>query len=93
MGFGTGLAARGLAATIPGKANRKEPIRFAPWRYQGRPRGENACSDRQQFRGLACRYAKRADRYAGRGRLAAWFLRTKRPPRPASQYHQSPAAA
>ena len=54
---------------------------------------ENAFSDLKQFRGLACRYAKRADRYAGRVSLAAWFLRTKRRQRPKSQYRQTTAAA
>ena len=78
-GVRDGLAARDIAATIPSKANRKEPIRFDQWRYQGRPLVENPFSDLKQFRGLACRYAKRADRYAGRVRLV--------------QYHQAPAAA
>ena len=87
-----GLAALGIAATIPGKANRKEPLRFDQWRYQGWRLVENAFSDRQQFRGLACRYAKRADRYAGRGRPASWFLRTKRPHCPVSAYPKATAA-
>ena len=61
-----GLAARDIAATIPSKANRKEPIRFDEGSCLGRPWGENACSDWKQFRSLACRYTKRADRYAER---------------------------
>ena len=88
-----GLADRDIAATIPSEANRKEPIRFDQWSYQGRPLVENACSDLKQFRCLACRYAKRADSYAGMVRLVAWFLRTKGRQRPASQYHQATAAA
>ena len=87
------LAARDIAATIPSKANRKEPIPFDQWSYQGRPLVENAFSDLKQFRGLACRYAKRADSYAGMVSLVAWFLRSKRRQRPASQYHQATAAA
>ena len=87
------LADRDIAATIPSKANRKEPIRFDQWSYQGRHLVENAFSDLKQFRGLACRYAKRADSYAGMVSLVAWFLRTKRRQRPASAYHQAPAAA
>ena len=92
-GVRAGLAARDIAATIPSKANRKEPIPFDQWSCPGQPRLENAFGDLKQFRGLACRYAKRVDRYAGRVRLAAWFLRTKRRQRPASQYHQTTAAA
>ena len=89
-----GLTGLGVTATIPGKANRKEPIRFDQWRCQRRTRVEKACSARQHFRGLACRYAERADRYAGRGSLVAWFLGTQqRRRRPAAQYHQATAAA
>lgn len=92
-GVRAGLAARDIAATIPSKANRKEPIPFDEWSYQGRHLVENAFSDLKQFRGLACRYAKRADSYAGMVSLAAWFLRTKRQQRPKSKYHQAAAAA
>ena len=55
------LASLDIAATIPSKANRKEPIWFDQGSYQGRHLVENAFRARKQFRGIACRYAKLAD--------------------------------
>ena len=85
-------ASRDIAATIPSKANRKEPIWFDEGSYQGRHLVENAFSDLKQFRGIACRYAKLADSYAGMVNLVSWFLGTKRRQRQAAAYQKAPAA-
>lgn len=87
------LASLDIIATIPSRANRKEPIRFDAGSYQGRHLVENAFSDLKQFRGIACRYAKLADSYAGMVNLVSWFLGTKRRQRPAAAHQKAPAAA
>lgn len=87
------LASRDIAATIPSKANRKEPIWFDEGSYQGRHLVENTFSALKQFRGIACRYAKLADSYAGMVNLVSWFLGTKRRQRQATAHQKAPAAA
>ena len=87
------LASRDIIATIPSRANRKEPIWFDAESYQGRHLVENAFSDLKQFRGIACRYAKLADSYAGMVNLVSWFLGTKRQQRQAAAHQKAPAAA
>lgn len=84
-----GLAARGISATIPGKANRRAPIWFDAWSYQGRHLVENAFADLKQFRGVACRYAKLAENYAGFVNLASWFIGTKQGQRPEPVYQRA----
>ena len=80
-GSGDGMAARDIAATIPRKANRKEPVWFDEGSCLRRPRVENACRDLKQFRGLACRYT-------GRVGPASWFRGTKGRQRRAAAYHK-----
>ena len=84
-----GLAALGISATIPGKSNRRVPIWFDAWSYQGRHLVENAFADLKQFRGVACRYAKLAENYAGFVNLASWFIGTKQRQRPESVYQRA----
>ena len=84
-----GLAALGISATIPGKSNRRVPIWFDAWSYQGRHLVENAFADLKQFRGVTCRYAKLAENYAGFVNLASWFIGTKQRQRPESVYQRA----
>lgn len=87
------LASWNITATIPGKSNRKEPVRFDQGSYQRRHLVENAFSDLKQFRGIACRYAKLAESYAGMVSLVAWFLGTKPNQRMVAAYQKTTAIA
>ena len=76
------LASLDIAATIPSKANRKEPIWFDQGSYQGRHLVENAFRARKQFRGIACRYAKLAD-----GTVTFCWGKVSQQPCPVSQFY------
>ena len=71
------LAARGIVATIPSRSNRKAPAPFDTERYKTRHLVENFFADLKQFRGVATRYCKLADRYRAFVSLAGWLLLTK----------------
>ncbi len=71
------LAAKGIIATIPPKANRKEALPFDRESYRTRHLVENLFADLKQFRGIATRYCKLGDRYRAFINLAGWFLDTK----------------
>lgn len=80
------LASAGIIATIPPKSNRRETLRFSAESYRARHLIENAFADVKQFRGIATRYHKLAETYAGLLSLAAWFCGTRETRRRASPY-------
>lgn len=71
------LAASGIIATIPPKANRKVQYWFDEDSYRERHLVENFFADLKQFRGIATRYCKLAESFEAFINLAAWFLETK----------------
>ena len=71
------LASSGIIATIPSKANRREPIWYDSDSYQTRHLVENFFVDLKQFRGVATRYCKLGESYVAFINLAGWFLETK----------------
>ena len=72
------LAASGIIATIPPKANRKVQYWFDEDSYRERHLVENFFADLKQFRGIATRYCKLGESFRGiYFNSAAWFLETK----------------
>lgn len=61
---------QGMQAQIPPRKNRKEPRVWDKYLYKLRHLVENAFRDLKQWRGIATRYAKRADSF-----LAAVHIR------------------
>ena len=82
------LASREIIATIPSKSNRREPIYYDVWSYKGRHLVENAFADAKQFRGIATRYCKLAEMFAGMLSLVAWFTATRSSRRGPSEYQR-----
>ena len=72
------LAADGIIAIIPPKANRNFPPSFDKERYIIRHLVENLFADLKQFRGIATRYCKLAESYRAFINLAGWVLETRR---------------
>ena len=72
------LAADGIIATIPPKANRKLPLVFDKEQYQIRHLVENLFADLKQFRGIATRYCKLGESYRAFINLAGWLMETRR---------------
>ena len=71
------LANEGITATIPSKANRKQPIWWDADHYQTRHLVENFFVDAKQFRGIFTRYCKLAQSFRAFLYLAAWYRATK----------------
>ena len=82
------LASMGIIATIPPKSNRREPPYHDVQSYKGRHLVENAFADAKQFRGIATRYCKLAEMYAGLLSLVAWYCGTRSSRRGESQYQR-----
>ena len=72
------LAKEGILATIPPKANWKQPPAFSKDRYRARHLVENFFSHLKQFRGIATRYCKLIAHFVAFVSLAGWFLSSKR---------------
>lgn len=72
------LAADGIIATIPPKANRKVQLAFDKEQYRIRHLVENLFADLKQFRGIATRYCKLAESYRAFINLAGWVIETRR---------------
>ena len=72
------LAADGIIATIPSKANRKLPLFFDTEQYKIRHLVENLFADLKQFRGIATRYCKLGESYRAFINLAGWLMETRR---------------
>ena len=64
------LAAKGIIATVPPKSNRIIKPDYDKESYRTRHLVENFFADLKQFRGIATRYCKMADRYR-----AAWDVK------------------
>lgn len=82
------LASMEIIATIPPKSNRRQPIYYDKQSYKARHMVENAFVDTKQFRGIATRYCKLGEMYAGLLCLVAWFTGTKSTRRGPSQYRR-----
>lgn len=80
------LASRGIIATIPPRSNRREPAYYDTQSYKARHLVENAFADAKQFRGIATRYCKLAEMFAGMLSLVTWFTATRSSRRGPSQY-------
>lgn len=64
------LKAEGATAVIPGRSNRKKPIRYDETRYRGRWRIEAAFCRLKDFRRVATRYDKLARNFLSAVALA-----------------------
>ena len=82
------LASNGIIATIPPKANRKNPPNYDAESYKTRHLVENVFADAKQFRGIATRYHKLATTFSGIFSLVAWYLATKQGRRGPSPYQK-----
>jgi len=71
------LASVGIIATIPPRSNRRDPAPYDAASYRARHLVENAFADVKHFRGIATRYHKLAETYAGLLSLVAWFCGTR----------------
>lgn len=71
------LAEHGITATIPPRVNRVLPRPFDAESYRRRHLVENYFADLKQFRGVATRYCKLAERFSSMVTLAAWFIATR----------------
>jgi len=71
------LAAQGIVATIPSKANRKIQTWYDPVKYRTRHLVENYFCDLKQFRSVATRYCKLAVSYRAFVHLASWIIDTR----------------
>ena len=80
------LAEMGVNATIPSKANRKEPIPHDRYTYKGRHLVENSFVDLKEFRGIAFRFHKLAETFCAGIHLVTWHLRTRGRKERSSEY-------
>ncbi len=71
------LSDLGVEAVIPAKSNRRDQLPYNREAYQGRHLVENRFADLKQFRGIATRYCKLVETFAGGIHLVAWYLETK----------------
>ena len=71
------LDARGAAAVIPPKANRKAEIAFDRAAYHWRHVIENACAKLKEFRAVATRYDKTDLSFAANIHLAAALIASR----------------
>ena len=82
------LASRDIVATIPSRSNRRASLYYDSESYKARHLVENAFADAKQFRGMATRYCKLVEMFAGMVSLVAWFVGTRNGRRGASQYRR-----
>ena len=67
----------GIEAVIPPRSSRLEQFAYNKAAYKGRHLVENNFVDYKQYRGIATRYCKLSETFAGRFQLVAWRLQTK----------------
>ena len=67
-----------IESVIPPKSNRKMVIYYNRGLYKGRHLVENGFGDYKQYRGIATRYCKLIETFAGAFQLVAWHIQTKR---------------
>lgn len=67
-----------IEGVIPPKSNRKMEIYYNRGIYKGRHLVENGFGDYKQYRGIATRYCKLIETFAGAFQLVAWHIQTKR---------------
>ena len=76
-----------IIATIPARTHRIAPIPHDCHAYKARHLVENAFLDIKQFRGIATRYCKLAQTFAGLLNLVMWFVGSKSQQRGPSPYY------
>lgn len=82
------LASRDIVATIPSRSNRRASLYYDSESYKARHLVENAFADAKQFRGMATRYCKLVEMFAGMVSLVAWYVGTRSGRRGASRYRR-----